>query len=307
MSVFAGVLWREWREHKGVFIWPPVVLFVLMLLVALSFSVFGEYSATEISVSKQHELQEKLGDGADSAGVVESMTALALDAAGSTDEELTYKLRRIQRAVAEPFRFVFVVVAFFVLVGSVYDERKDRSVLFWKSMPVSDLQCIAGKAVFVLWLAPIVTIIVTALAQFFVVAFSAMFVEDGMAGRVWQLSGVWSNPPQLVVQYLLFGLWALPVAGWIVLVSAFANRLPILWLVGVPWGIVLAENLVAGDSWFSRLVAGHFGMLDQWRANASGVLDQFSLLSQVGLWVGIVLGLGLLAGAVYMRRVRNEI
>ena len=91
---------------------------------------------------------------------------MTLDAAGSTDEELSSKLEALQHGIAEPFRYIFVIVAFFALIGCIYDERKDRSVLFWKSMPVSDASTVLSKIIFVLWLAPLATVAAILLAQF---------------------------------------------------------------------------------------------------------------------------------------------
>ena len=214
--VFAGLLRREWLEHSSAFLWAPASVLAVMLLASVSILLGGDVM-TDVSSAERQELHERLGKGAQESGPFEALAAMTLDAAGSTDEELSSKLEALQHGIAEPFRYIFVIVAFFALIGCIYDERKDRSVLFWKSMPVSDASTVLSKIVFVLWLAPLATVAAILLAQFASVVLSSMFVESGMGGRIWRLSGLWSNPFELLVFYGLYGLWLLPFASWAVL------------------------------------------------------------------------------------------
>ena len=57
-----------------------------------------------------------------------------------------------------------------------YDERKDRSVLFWKSLPVSDRDTVLSKAVSALVVAPTLAISVAIASMFCFLVLISIFV-----------------------------------------------------------------------------------------------------------------------------------
>ncbi len=304
--VFAGLLRREWLEHGSAFMWAPAVVLAIMLIASVSILLGGDVM-TDVSNAERQELHERLGEGAQDPGAFEALAAMTLDAAGSTDKELSGKLEALQRGIAEPFRYVFVIVAFFALIGCVYDERKDRSVLFWKSMPVSDTSSVLSKIVFVLWLAPLATVAAIFLAQFASVVLSSMFVESGMGGRIWRLSGIWSNPFELLVFYGMYGLWLLPFASWAVLISSWATRLPVLLVFAVPIALSIVERLILGGSTVAYFTRSHFATFNGWRSSSNGVFDQFALLLEPTIWIGVIVAGLFLGAAVFLRKRNNEI
>jgi ABC-2 type transport system permease protein len=306
---FAGLLKREWLEHRGAFSWVPAALLGIILLAGISAVTINNHVETTFSDQDRVELQQKLGEEAgEDAGFLESVAAMALDVAGSTDAELAKKMTMLLDGVAQPFHLVFILVAFFALVAGLYDERKDQSVLFWKSMPVSNWQTVASKLVFVVWCAPLVTIAAIIVAQFFIISLTSIFVEEGMGGRVWSASEVWLRPFGLIVHYLLLGLWALPFCGWVLLISASVSRIPILWIIGVPWLLFLLESILVGSNVLGQAAAVHFKILASSPSTGGAtLLSEFAILAEPALWAGTIIGLMLLAGAVYFRGVNNEI
>lgn len=308
MNSFVGVLKREWLEHRAGFIWGPASVLVLILLIGLMATLVEPHVEGDIGLHDPIELREKLNGEARQLSFLETVATMALDVAGSTDAELKGKMAKLLGGLAQPFHLVFIIMAFFALIACLYDERKDQSVLFWKSMPVSDLQTVAGKLVFVIWLAPLLTVLAIAVAQLFAVTMTSVFVEEGMGGRIWSASQIWVRPFELLVRYLLLGVWALPLAAWVMLVSAAANRLPILWALGLPWLVFLLERIFLGSNVLGELVGGHFSLLTASPRDVDvEVFGQLAMLGTLRLWVGLVIGLVFVAGAVFFRRRNNEI
>jgi ABC-2 type transport system permease protein len=227
----------------------------------------------------------------------------------------------------------FVVIFYFL--DALYAERKDRSILFWKSLPVSDLRVVASK-----YLTGIVAIPLITVAVFIATAVLVMLVGGiGLAvtghGPLMGLSGQWlpEAPAALFHVMLMFlymlafqALWYVPVDGWLLLVSAFARRGVLGWAVLPPALLVVGERLLLGshnvlDLIRHRLVGG-FELA--FRGDGQGVLVNTGdmmisafpalgdvatpgrLLAAPSLWMGIAVGVALLAGAVWLRRWRDD-
>ena len=123
---------------------------------------------------------------------------------------------------------------------------------------------------------------------------------------------------QVLIGYLLNGLVLAPVFGWLIFVSAWANRMPFIWALGVPFWLVVVDSTVLDFDWISRAISYHGSMPTLPRASVSGdfpqlsvnstsLMDQLSVLAHGQFWVGLVVGAGLLAAAVYYRQRNNLI
>src|SRR5690606_25376648 len=122
-------------------------------------------------------------------------------------------------------------------IGALYDERKDRSVLFWKSLPVSDGETVLSKVVSATVTVPLLaTAVAIATMLVFLLMLSVMVMAHG--GNPWEL--IWGpGNPLLIAVYALaaipvYALWALPIVGWLMLCSAWARSVPFLWALLVP-------------------------------------------------------------------------
>ncbi len=314
---------REVWEHKGGLLWAPVTLAGVMLILML-----GTYSFT---------------------GHVGSHAVVQVD--GGAVQDVATAIRQVPQekmkdVLATGFFSSMVMlfavpafVVFFYCLGALFDERKDRSVLFWKSLPVSDGATVAAKAAIALVLAPVVTWAVAIAAGLMVVVFSSLAaLFTGNAGGVSMLRDallVWElalAPFQILGLLPLHVLWALPTVGWLLLVSSWARSKPFLWAVGVP---VLAAGLV---SWLNRIAQlgwqldwlwrdvvfrlllsampgswvpfGSFHMQQVPHGPAhSGFteiwLSSWSTVTLPTVWIGAALGLAMLAAAARMRRWRE--
>lgn len=322
MNTLPLLLKREYWEHRGGFLWTPVWISVALLVIVL----LGIVSAEVLSARADVHLGFSLGD------LREQISTSDFAEAGNA-----FDLIQLTFAAMACIGLFFVL--FFYLLGALYDDRRDRSVLFWKSLPVSDVQTVVSKAVSAMLVAPLIALVVTTLAY---LVFLLLVVLWLGAHGVNALPAVLAaHPAGLFGRLLLIvpvnALWALPTIGWLLLWSAFARSKPFLWAVLLP---VLALVM---NGWFGSLVLPHVGtgpMLrdvvgrlllsvapGSWLGSAAAtvgaakvrfnvddkhVLNSFDpgniygVLATPGLWIGVVAGLLMVALAVWLRGRRIE-
>jgi ABC-2 type transport system permease protein len=173
------------------------------------------------------------------------------------------------------FSLVLAFVVFFYLLGALYDDRKDRSILFWKSLPASDTLTIASKLLSAMVLAPLIFWVIFILTQVVMAAIASVMVFS-VGENPWTLFLSVVNPLKpwglLLVSYLATSLWFLPVYAWLLLVSSFAPRIPLLFAVLPP--VVFAILQV----WISFLKTftfndSLFGLIGEWVSNSPAIMS----------------------------------
>jgi ABC-2 type transport system permease protein len=191
----------------------------------------------------------------------------------------------------------------------LYDERKDRSVLFWKSMPVGDAETVLAKLATAVWIAPIAAIAATVASWLVLVAAVSMRASGGEYVEwtdIWQHSGLLSGTVDLFAGYLVQGFWALPLYGWLLFVSAAVNRAPLLWATLVPGALAVAEALYTRDGLLVQLVRDHFSV-SALPDGVTGFGYSFGLFATARMWGAIAIGALFVGGAIVLRRRKNEI
>jgi len=216
-----------------------------------------------------------------------------------------------------------LIVAVFYCLGALHNERRDRSILFWKSLPVSDLVTVLAKAFVPLVVLPLVVLAVIAATQLIMLLTSTLALLA--AGQ--DASAPWTQIPwprlYLILPYGLaaLALWYAPVFGWLMLVSGWAKRAPFLWAVLPPLALCLVEKIAFDTTNFASLLGyrlnGVFGEAfalpeRHWAGGdpVSGSLpriDPAGLLSTPGLWAGLVFAAACLAAAIWQRRYREPV
>ena len=307
---------REWHEHRSAFLWSAGVVLWLIILAGILMVTFEVDITGDLEFEESADWVEKIGpDGrledhefinedGETMHPLRTAIAIALDVAGSTDEELKEKVGMVTGALSIPFHWVYVVVAFFALIGCLYDERKDHSVLFWKSMPVSDVATVFSKLAFVIWVAPLVTIAAIFVAQVYALIIGSSFVEEGMSGRLWGASDVWIWPFRFALTYFLQGLWMLPLIGWVMLVSAAVPSAPVLWTFGVPLTLVLLESITSGSDVLASLIGERLTLVIA-PMGSPMFGDSSEVLGSLNFWMGLVAGFVMLGLAVFFRQRNN--
>ncbi|HZZ89297.1 MAG TPA: hypothetical protein VFE13_13290, partial [Caulobacteraceae bacterium] len=221
------------------------------------------------------------------------------------------------QGIAAPYEFVAfalvidaVVVAVAYCLGSLQNERRDRSILFWKSLPVSDLTTVLAKATVPLVLLPVITLVVVVVAEVLVLAVSSLVV----AASGGDVQTLWDHTPfGFVMGSLLEGLpgitvWYAPLFGWLMLVSAWAKRVAYIWAFATPLLLGLVEQLAFGTSVIWRwLILRVIGLFMGARAFHLGFGPDPTGWTSPHVWIGLGLAAVFFGGAVWLRRSREPI
>ena len=222
------------------------------------------------------------------------------------------------------FIVVMVFVSTFYLLGALYDDRRDRSILFWKSLPVSDLMTVGSKALAVFLVLPILFTIamsLTFLAIMIIGSIVALISGGSIWAAIWQPAPFLATPLKILMAHWIHTLWAAPVLGWILFVSSWTRRKPIL-VATIPLGAIAFlefyynRSAHFGSAVWERL-SGWVLPIDvtQGRHLGSGSMIEDSwniyemapsLLTLTEFWVGLLVAAVFFAGAVYVRRYRDE-
>ncbi len=315
---FKTLLKREFWENRGGFLWAPLIAGAVVAFLFLVGAVAGSITArpnggrsgfviddVTLHGDKLHAVIGGMGDGMLMAGMVISALVLAF-------------------------------VVFFYALGSLYDDRRDRSVLFWKSLPVSDTETVLSKLAWAVLLAPLVAVAVGVLVgvALWLITALTLTVNGLPAG----FAVFTHSHPIRVIGYLLgmlpvYLLWSLPTVGWLMLCSTWARSKPFLWAVLIPLLAAVTISLMTGilglridlqvvwyliyrlllsvvmGSWFpsSRSFDDQIEMKGP--QDLSNVLDLgrgMHALATADLWIGVAVGVAMIVLAIRLRRWRDE-
>lgn len=205
-----------------------------------------------------------------------------------------------------------LLVAAFYCLDALYGERRDRSILFWKSLPVSDPITVLAKASIPILVLPLITFVVTmATVGVMLLLSSAVLAGSGLsAATVWAYVPFVTTARINLVHLVMFhGIWYAPFYAWLLLSSAWATRVPVLWAVLPPVAIGILERVAFDSTRFARMVQNHFIGGPSPIADASGMsMDMLAphplwhFLMRPELWIGLLLAAAFLIAAVRLRR-----
>jgi ABC-2 type transport system permease protein len=311
MNTMKWLVRREYWENKGGFVWAPIVVGALAIVFAIVATIIGTMILQgEHVVHMNSELSEK----PEAIGAAGDMLMLA--GVGLTSAVLSF-------------------VLFFYSLGSLYDDRRDRSILFWKSMPVSDVEMVLSKTAWAFVLAPVLALgIGLALGLVFTLIAMLGSLFTGVSGAGAML--LEAHPFKIIGMFVLAlpvqMLWSLPAIGWLMLCSAWARRLPFLWATIVPFltaimisftdlfpGIEIAHDKV----WYTLVSRGLMSVVPgSWFPTISDniqnvhrpedmfanmdLLVSWQVLGHADVWIGAVLGVAMIVAATRLRRWRDE-
>jgi ABC-2 type transport system permease protein len=211
--------------------------------------------------------------------------------------------------------FVAMIVQIYYCLDALQGERKDRSILFWKSLPVSDLMTVLSKASIPFVILPALSFAVVVITGTVMVLLSSVVLAlNGLSPvPLWtQLSLVQGAFGLLYHMVMVHVLWYAPIYGWLLLISAWARRAALLWAVLPPLGIGLLERLAFNTSHFATWVLYRVsaGMEAQTAPGAMAMnpATQFTparFFETPGLWLGWMVTAVCLVLAVRIRRNRE--
>lgn len=243
----------------------------------------------------------------------------ATRAARLADPASTYSYMEPYSFVAGTVFLSAIVVSILYCLAALHGERRDRSILFWKSLPVSDRMTVLSKAAVPLLIMPVIVFAVVFTAQLAILILTTLiWLANGFDPRL-----MWAelNLPFLWFM-LIYGqafmiLWHAPIVGWLLLVSAWARRVPFVWAVAPLAVIAVIEHLAFSGSSAPKLLEHRFtgGFTGAFSVDSLGGkavssmadLDPARLYGQPGVWIGLTVAVGFLFAAIRLRRTRSPI
>jgi ABC-2 type transport system permease protein len=212
----------------------------------------------------------------------------------------------------------YLIVAAFYCLDALRGERRDRSILFWKSLPVSDLTTVLSKASIPFVILPLLTFVITVATQWIMLLLStaALLGSRQSVAMLWSQLSLFQMSLMLLYHLLaVHSLWYAPFYGWLLLASAWAKRAAFLWAALPLLAISIVEKIAFNTSHFGALLAYRFsggpaGGSFTARNIAMDPMMQLTpgkFLTSPGLWLGLAVTAAFLAAAVRLRRYRGPI
>lgn len=294
---------REVWEHRSIWV-TPVVIGIIMSLAS---------TAGIVTVSAfDQEVELAIFSASNIAGDAERRAVLTMYFLGTS----------------WLFLFAMGVLTVFYTLDSLYAERKDKSILFWRSLPVTDAETVLSKLLTAILLIPIITVAAIAITHVINVAVAAAWVSlrGGDAGHlVWGSVAFLDNWTGALIVTLAGALWMSPFVGWFLFVSAFTKRSPFL-MAFMPLVVIpLIEWIVFRTRLFAEAVYGRGSDLplfqgmnveryfdeerfrvEEATASLLAHLDIGKFLTSGSLWLGIIVCGLFVTAAIYVRRYRDE-
>ena len=210
-----------------------------------------------------------------------------------------------------------ILVSVFYCLDALHGERRDRSILFWKSLPVSDLTTVLAKASIPLVVLPLLVFaIIVAVQWLMLLVSSAVLLVSGQSVAAFWTKLSFFRMSLLMLYHLLtaHALWPFPVYCWLLLVSGWARRATFLWAALPLIAIAGVEQIVFHTWHFARLVGSR--LIGDTQTIAMGSMFPTSpmthitpgiFLTSASLWIGFAIAAGFLAAAVRLRRYQGPI
>jgi ABC-2 type transport system permease protein len=206
-------------------------------------------------------------------------------------------------------------VGVFYCLDALHGERRDRSILFWKSLPVSDLTTLLSKATIPLIVLPLVTFAIIVATQFVMLLWtSVLLITHGMSpASTWTNFSLFQQSLILLYGLVAIALWHAPIYGWALLVSGWARRATFLWAVVPFLAIGFFEKITFGTSHFASMLKNRLmgfapeAFAFNGHSIAGPQLTPMRYLSTPGLWLGLICAVAFVVAAIRLRRYRGPI
>ena len=301
---------RELWEHRSIIITPIIIGAIWSLAVLMTGGIASEIMA-------------ELDLNAPEVGI-----ALASNVANDL-----HRSAMVNGLLFVPSMIIFVgmsILVIFYSLDSLYAERKDKSILFWRSLPITDAETVISKALTAGVAIPFITfavMIATQLVSLILISIWIMAYGGDAVHLIWQpvkLLNVWATT---ITGLMALSLWLSPFLGWFLFVSTFAKRMPVL-LAALPIIVIpmveawvsdgtsklffnaflkrtvepgLINEEYVKDIDFGKDLSLSAEVVDPWAA-----LDLSGFISNPNLWAGLVVFGLFMTAAIYVRRYRDD-
>ncbi|MGA7157414.1 MAG: ABC transporter permease [Acidobacteriaceae bacterium] len=205
------------------------------------------------------------------------------------------------------------LVGFFYSLDALYGERRERSILFWKSLPISDTTTVLSKAAIPIVVLPLLTWVVAIVTQAIMLLINlSVFHARGMDTTALHTMSLTQGAVMLLYHLIaIHALWYAPIYAWLLLVSAWARKAPLMWAILPPVAIGVLEIITFHTNHFFEMLKYRFSGPE----GSDGLTHSISSLhvtigaffSNPYLWAGLALAAVFLAAAIQLRHYRNPI
>ena len=294
---------RELWEHRAIHV-TPVAIAVIVTLGVLAMLMLASGFAKELHLA--------IFSAQNIAGDPERRAALTAFFVGTS--------------------WIFLVALMFLTVfyslDSLYSERKDKSILFWRSMPVTDAETVISKLLTAAIVIPAVTaagIWITHLVNLIVISIWVS-MKGGDAGMlIWGSVAIFDNWFAALIIVVASGMWMSPFIAWFLFVSTWAKRMPIMWAFLPPIVLGLLEWIVFRTKYFFTTIGERGDMTplfhssslerffdeERWRDGVENIsllehIDLAGFVTATGFWSGLLVCGILTTAAIYVRRYRDD-
>ena len=291
MNNYAWLIKREFWENRAIWVIPSIIGIVMLLGV-----LFGRIQFMNLDTPQQSHV----------------VGQMVLSAFGAT------------------FFVVMSIYSTWYLLDCLYGDRKDRSVLFWKSLPISDTTTVLSKLLVALIVIPLVYFVAADITTLLAAFILSVRSSGALGGAMWH-GDLWLQL-QILWLYVIVttAIWFLPVAGWLMVISAWAKRAVMLWSILPPLALYLGEHLFMRTHFIATQLADrlmgygprafHTGADSNFWMTTTFDNDQittpsslWALLNPAGFfsspqtWIGAAVGAALVVAAIQLRLRRTEI
>lgn len=293
---------REFREHRAIYV-TPIVIAIVVTLGVMAMLVFVSGFAKELNIA--------IFGAQNIAGEVERKAALT----------------GFFLSTSWFFLVALGILTAFYCLDSLYAERKDKSILFWRSLPITDAETVISKlvtAIVVIPLIAVVGIIVTHLVNLVVTSVWVMSKDGNALVLIWKSVPLLDNWTAALIVTLAGAIWMSPFVGWFLFVSAYTRRSPFL-MAFLPLVVIpLLEGIFFRSKIFAEAVLDRGGiplfrtqeleaMIDSghWRLSGEATnllthIDLVKFITSPSLWGGMIVCGLFVTAAIYVRRYRDD-
>ena len=236
-------------------------------------------------------------------------------------QDLEQQRQRIEAPydmVAMMLMFTSFIVGVFYCLDALHGERRDRSILFWKSLPVSDLTTVLSKISIPLVVLPCLTFVVIVVVQVLMWIWTAMLLlANGLPLPTSEQLPLFRSWIVLLYGFIAIKLWHAPLYGWFLVVSGWARRATFLWAVLPLLAIGMLERIAFGTKYWAAFIkyrlTGGMGQAFAFNKDAQHpTIDLHQLtpgnyLTTPGLWLGLLFAAAMIFAAIHLRRSRGPL
>ena len=299
ITILFTMIRREIQEHKLAFIYAPFIVALVLCLVIISVYLgLTDIQTTTFNFSTDlydEEFQE--------------------DMLQATPESKTAVIRAGLTVLGLP---ILLTVGFGLLAYSLStfaDERKDRSLIFWRSLPVSDLTTVMSKLIFVVIVIPLLVVPNLFLLQLIsLLSVSVYFVTNDIVsfGYVWTSYFI-SDWFRIIFSLWAQALWSLPILLWLMLAGTYFKK-PVIGAIVPLVALVVLEGIIFKANNIQEFIENRLGFwsrsdsfpIEYAEARVVDISDIYLLLTTQAFWIGILASVVLIAGIVYTRSTNND-